>query len=62
MKEMLKVATMMQKAMRASNVEEDDSGSMMDFNLSSRLHNLKEAKILASEITEAGAKLYDSLG
>jgi clusterin-associated protein 1 len=47
--------------MKASSVEEDDSGQMVDFNLSSKLHNLKEAKALASEITEAGAKLYDSL-
>lgn len=59
-KEMLKVATMMQKAMKASNAEDDDGS--FDFNLSTRLPNLKEAKVLASEITEAGAKLYDSLG
>jgi len=59
-KEMLKVASMMQKAMKASNSEEDEGN--FDFNLASRLPNLKEAKGLASEITEAGAKLYDSLG
>ena len=34
----------------------------MDFNLDSKLANLKAAKNLANEITETGAKLYDSLG
>jgi clusterin-associated protein 1 len=35
---------------------------MMDFNMSSKLHNLKAARQLATEITESGAKLYDLLG
>lgn len=35
---------------------------MMDFNMSSKLHNLKAARQLASEITESGAKLFDLLG
>jgi len=34
----------------------------MDFNQSSKLHNLKAARQLATEITESGAKLYDLLG
>ena len=34
----------------------------MDFNMSSKLHNLKAARQLASEITESGAKLFDLLG
>jgi len=34
----------------------------MDFNMSSKLHNLKAARTLATEITESGAKLYDLLG
>ena len=44
--------------------EEEDMGSqsMMDFNMSSKLHNLKAARQLATEITESGAKLFDFLG
>ena len=66
-KELLKVATMMYKAMQSSEnlAEEEDLGgsqSMMDFNMSSKLHNLKAARQLATEITESGAKLYDFLG
>jgi len=34
----------------------------MDFNLDAKLSNLRAAKNLANEITETGAKLYDSLG
>jgi hypothetical protein len=34
----------------------------MDFNMSSKLHNLKTARALATEITESGAKLFDLLG
>ncbi len=61
-KEMLKVASMMHKAMKTSNIDEDENSAVLDFNLSSKLHNLKEARQLASEITESGAKLYDLLG
>lgn len=65
-KELLKIATMMYKAMQssASIMEEEEIGNntMMDFNMSSKLHNLKAARTLATEITESGAKLYDLLG
>lgn len=65
-KELLKVATMMNKAMKSSEniMEEDESSTnaLMDFNQSSKLHNLKAARQLATEITESGAKLYDLLG
>jgi clusterin-associated protein 1 len=66
-KELLKIATMMYKAMQSSEnlADEEDMGgtqSMMDFNMSSKLHNLKAARTLATEITESGAKLYDLLG
>lgn len=49
MKELLKIATMMYKAMQSSEnlLEEDEMGgssSMMDFNMSSKLHNLKAAR------------------
>lgn len=65
-KELLKIATMMNKAMHFSeNIMEEDESSqnaLMDFNMSSKLHNLKAARQLATEITESGAKLYDLLG
>lgn len=63
-KEMLKVATMMYKAMQSSDNFDDDEGNttMMDFNTSSKLHNLKAARQLASEIADSGAKLFDMLG
>ena len=65
-KELLKVATMMYKAMQSSeNIQEEEemgAQSMMDFNMSSKLHNLKAARQLATEITESGAKLFDFLG
>lgn len=50
--------------MKVSKVDDDDtsSSSLVDFNLDSKLSNLKAAKNLANEITETGAKLYDSLG
>ncbi len=68
-KEMLKIAQMMYKAMLSStSVEEEEASStvggahLMDFNMSSKLHNLKAARTLATEITESGAKLFDFLG
>jgi clusterin-associated protein 1 len=59
---MLKVASMLNKAMMVSNVDDDDVDTTMDFNLDSKLSNLRAARSLANEITETGAKLYDSLG
>ena len=54
------------KAMQSSGniIEEEETGqnTMMDFNMSSKLHNLKAARTLATEITESGAKLFDLLG
>lgn len=64
-KELLKVAQMMNKAMQSSETLDDDDGAptqMMDFNTSSKLQNLKAARTLATEITESGAKLFDLLG
>mmetsp|Transcript_10606 Transcript_10606/g.16189 ORF Transcript_10606/g.16189 Transcript_10606/m.16189 type:complete len:325 (+) Transcript_10606:16-990(+) len=64
-KELLKIATVMYKAMQSNDgiIEDDDvSQGMMDFNTTSKLHNLKSAKVLATEITESGAKLFDLLG
>jgi len=60
---MLKIATMLNKAMKASAAAEDDEiGATMDLNMDSKLSNLKAARSLANEITETGAKLFDSLG
>lgn len=55
---------MMYKAMQSSNGNDDDdpNGALMDFNMNSKLHNLKAARTLATEITESGAKLFDLLG
>lgn len=61
-KELLKVATMLNKAMNASGGDDDEIVSTMDFNISSKLNNLKAARLLANEITDTGAKLHDSLG
>jgi len=65
-KELLKISTMMYKAMQSSEgicADDDDcSSNTMDFNMSSKLHNLKAARQLATEITESGAKLFDLLG
>jgi len=63
-KELLKIATMMYKAMQSSEgmIENEEVESAMDFNMSSKLHNLKAARTLATEITESGAKLFDLLG
>lgn len=60
-KEMLKIAVMLNKAMSTSVGDEEDS-SAVEFNLSNKLYNLKQARQLAREITESGAKLYDQLG
>ena len=45
-KELLKIATMMYKAMQSSEQFDDDEGSgqSMDFNMNSKLHNLKAAR------------------
>lgn len=48
--------------MKTSSLEEDEMSKTLDFDISSKLHNLKAARNLASEITESGAKLYDFLG
>ena len=61
-KEMLKVATMLKDAMKAAEQQYDEEEDISSISMDPRLQNLKQAKSLASEITEIGAKLYDSLG
>ena len=42
---MLKIATMMSSAMQSSeNIDDDENTQMMDFNTTSKLHNLKAAR------------------
>ena len=53
---------MLYKAMTVASVDEEDSASILDFNMSSKLHNLKSARELSLQITESGAKLYDLIG
>ena len=53
---------MLNQAMKVSKTDDDEVLSTMDFNLDSKLSNLRAAKTLANEITDTGAKLYDSLG
>jgi len=50
--------------MKSTEAYDDDEGNttMMDFTTSTKLHNLKTARQLATEITESGAKLHDMLG
>lgn len=44
-KEMLKIATMMIQAMQSSDaIDDDENTQMMDFNTTSKLHNLKAAR------------------
>lgn len=61
---MLKIATMMYNAQKSSEMydEDDVNTQMMDFNTSSKLHNLNAARQLANEIAESGSKLFDMLG
>ncbi|KRX01625.1 hypothetical protein PPERSA_00332 [Pseudocohnilembus persalinus] len=57
--EILKVATILYKAYNSTPSDEDSS---QGFQLPAKLANLKAHKQVATEITEIGAKLYDSLG
>ena len=58
-KEMLKVASMLSKAVNYSANDEESISS--DFNLSSKLFDLKQARQMAKDITEIGAKLFDMM-
>jgi len=65
-KEMLKVTAMLYSATRTNVGATLEGGggeaSQVSFDVSSRIHELKEARRLASEITVKGAQLYDLLG
>ena len=53
----------MYKAMKSTEAYDEDETNvqMMDFNTSSKLHNLKAARQMANEITESGSKLFEML-
>ncbi|MEE6497281.1 hypothetical protein FKM82_002692 [Ascaphus truei] len=65
-KEMLKVTSVLYKAMKTKGMDsgqlgEEESASFK-FDLGSKFADLKMARQLASEITSKGASLYDLLG
>lgn len=45
--------------MSKSNYDEE---SNIEYALSNKLHDIKQCRVLSTEITESGAKLYDLLG
>ncbi|XP_074647705.1 clusterin-associated protein 1-like [Tubulanus polymorphus] len=67
-KEMLKVTSILYNAMKTKlnpneqTNDDDDDMSQLSFDISSRLNDLKQARLLASQITSKGASLYDLLG
>ena len=58
-REMLKIATMLSKAITYSATDEESISS--DFNLSGKLFDLKQARQMAKDITDIGAKLFDKM-
>eukprot|EP00051_Salpingoeca_urceolata_P016751 m.224277 g.224277 ORF g.224277 m.224277 type:complete len:212 (-) comp18768_c0_seq4:2346-2981(-) len=64
-RELLKATSLLYSAIRPSAQQEGDDGVQVtrtDFDLSDRLHDLKQTRQLASEITQRGATLFDLLG
>lgn len=63
-KELLKISSVLHQATKASlqSESEDADSKLSDFNVQSRLSEVKSARSLASEIVESGAKVYDLLG
>mmetsp|Transcript_40394 Transcript_40394/g.53173 ORF Transcript_40394/g.53173 Transcript_40394/m.53173 type:complete len:446 (-) Transcript_40394:285-1622(-) len=63
-KELLKLATLLYSASKVqAAIEAGDEGEELDSSpLNAQLQNIKEARTLAGEITDKGAKLYDLLG
>eukprot|EP00499_Haloplacidia_sp_CaronLabIsolate_P003586 CAMPEP_0196782392 /NCGR_PEP_ID=MMETSP1104-20130614/11311_1 /TAXON_ID=33652 /ORGANISM="Cafeteria sp., Strain Caron Lab Isolate" /LENGTH=408 /DNA_ID=CAMNT_0042152625 /DNA_START=1 /DNA_END=1227 /DNA_ORIENTATION=+ len=61
-RELLKVASLLNKAMKAASAEDEGAG-LADVPVAPpKLQDLKHTRRLASEITERGAKLHDLLG
>lgn len=58
MQEVLKIATALYKAYNSTAGEDEDRHG---FQLPAKLSNIKAHKVVAKEITDVGAKLFDSL-
>ena len=65
-RELLKVTTMLYDALKENSMAEDDHDDLVinlrEFDITDKLHDLKQARQLASEITSTGATLFDLLG
>lgn len=63
--EMLKITTILYKVLiiiiKAYNSQASEEEQSSTFSLPTKISNLKAHKILANEICDLGAKLYDSL-
>eukprot|EP00741_Cyanophora_paradoxa_P004257 tig00000789_g4133.t1 len=58
-KELLKVANMLQAAMRINPDDDDDTSTAFNFSaISAKINEVKAVRVLASDITAAGAELY----
>merc|ERR1711865_122494 len=62
-KELLKISNILHQAtLMPLDAENDAEGKLSDFNVQSRMSEVKSARSLAAEIVESGAKVYDLLG
>ncbi|TPX71732.1 hypothetical protein SpCBS45565_g00890 [Spizellomyces sp. 'palustris'] len=61
-RELLKIASILYEANTVEATESEDTAETPALDISSKLAQLKTCRMLASEITEHGAKLYDLLG
>jgi len=60
-KEMLKISSLLYDALQAQQLDDGTKLEATDFSLSSKVEELKEARALATDIVESGAKLYSLL-
>ncbi|XP_071480846.1 clusterin-associated protein 1-like [Diadema antillarum] len=65
-KELLKVTSVLYNAMKTKvggqDGDDEDGSSVLSFDISTKIQDLKASRQLASEITSKGASLYDLLG
>ncbi|KAI8815595.1 Clusterin-associated protein-1-domain-containing protein [Fimicolochytrium jonesii] len=63
-RELLKIANVLYQAVvvKSGGGGDEDLGRVLPLDISSKVGQLKTCRVLATEITERGAKLYDSLG
>ncbi|KAJ3276916.1 Clusterin-associated protein 1 [Borealophlyctis nickersoniae] len=61
-KELLKIATILYEASTTKYTDDEDVMTIPPLDITNRLSQLKTCRLLASEITEKGATLYDLLG